>query len=180
MRIEPGVYVRGPKNLEWGPGLVLALPDPDTVAVFFAAGGRRILKQPIANLWIVKDAKNPHPVLEIAARSDWSAWQRAHHHVYAIELKPAVLAIRAFVDANLNHDPSKPCLYVGMTGIRPQERLQNHLNGHKAAGFVRRYGLGLRPELYEHFNPMPYAVAKAMEAELAADLRRKGYAVWQK
>jgi hypothetical protein len=29
------------------------------------------------------------------------------------------------------------------------------------------------------FNPMPYAVAVAMEQELAEDLRQKGYAVWQ-
>jgi hypothetical protein len=42
---------------------------------------------------------------------------------------------------------------------------------------VRKYGLRLMPELYEHLNPMPFEAAAQMEIELAEDLRAKGYTV---
>ena len=42
---------------------------------------------------------------------------------------------------------------------------------------VKRYGLRLLPELYEHLNPMPYEAAAQMEKDLAGDLRRAGYTV---
>jgi len=41
-----------------------------------------------------------------------------------------------------------PCLYVGMTGLTPEERFANHKAGTKAAAVVKRYGLRLLPELY--------------------------------
>jgi hypothetical protein len=37
----------------------------------------------------------------------------------------------------------------------------------------------LLPQLYEHLNPMPYEVARAMEVELGIALRARGLAVWQ-
>ena len=37
----------------------------------------------------------------------------------------------------------------------------------------------LLPELYEHFNPMPYELAAVMEVELARQLREQGCGVWQ-
>jgi hypothetical protein len=40
--------------------------------------------------------------------------------------------------------------------MTPAERFANHKAGMKAAAVVKRYGLGLLPELYEHLNPMPY------------------------
>ena len=42
---------------------------------------------------------------------------------------------------------------------------------------VKRYGLRLLPELYEHLNPMPYEAATQMEKDLAEDLRRASYTV---
>jgi len=33
------------------------------------------------------------------------------------------------------------------------------------------------PELFEHFNPMPFEAAAQMEKELAEDLRTEGYTV---
>jgi hypothetical protein len=44
-------------------------------------------------------------------------------------------------------------------------------------GFVRKYGIRLMPEFYEHLNPMPFEVAVQMEMELAEDLRTAGYTV---
>ncbi len=70
-------------------------------------------------------------------------------------------------------------MYVGMTGLSPEERFQKHLRGEKDAWFVHKYGDRLLPELYRHFNPMPYDLARVMEPELARQLREQGYGVWQ-
>jgi hypothetical protein len=61
--------------------------------------------------------------------------------------------------------------------MTPAERFANHKAGTKAASVVKRYGLRLMPELYEHLNPMPYEAATQMEKDLAEDLRRAGYTV---
>ena len=68
--------------------------------------------------------------------------------------------------------------YVGMTGLTPEERFQNHKAGHKAAGVVRRFGERLVPRLYAHLNPMPYAKAQKMEVMLADSLRKRGFTVY--
>ena len=70
-----------------------------------------------------------------------------------------------------------PCVYVGLTGLDPEERFANHKAGIKSAAIVRRYGIRLLPELYEHLNPMPFEAALQMETDLAADLRNAGYTV---
>ncbi len=71
----------------------------------------------------------------------------------------------------------KPCVYVGMTGLAPEERFTNHKQGIKSSSLVKRYGLRLLPELYAHLNPMPYDAAVQMEKDLTEDLRRAGYTV---
>jgi hypothetical protein len=45
------------------------------------------------------------------------------------------------------------------------------------AWVVRKYGVRLMPELYDHLNPVPFAAAAQMEIELAEDLRVEGYTV---
>jgi hypothetical protein len=100
-----------------------------------------------------------------------------HHHVYVVLLDSAAGRLRAVRAANAKRDPKKPCIYVGMTGLTPQERFANHKAGIKAASVVKRYGLRLLPELYEHLNPMPFEAAVQMEQDLAEDLRRAGYTV---
>lgn len=100
-----------------------------------------------------------------------------HHYVYVVLLDPAVLKLRRVRAANPARHKEKPCVYVGMTGLDPVERFANHKAGVKASRIVWRYGLRLLPELYEAFNPMPFAVAAQMEKELAEDLRAQGYAV---
>jgi hypothetical protein len=64
-----------------------------------------------------------------------------------------------------------------MTGIRVDDRFENHKKGYKSAWVVRRYGLRLMPELYQHLNPMPFEAAVQMEVDLAEDLRAGGYTV---
>ena len=100
-----------------------------------------------------------------------------HHSVYVVLLDPAVGRVRKVRAANLKRDSKKPCVYVGMTGLTPEERFANHKAGTKAASVVKRYGLRLLPELYGHLNPMPFGAAAQMEQDLAEDLRRAGYTV---
>lgn len=101
------------------------------------------------------------------------------HSVYVIELDPAVLNEARFRKANPDYDATKPCVYVGMTGLSPKQRFAKHKQGIKANRYAQLYGLRLRPDLYEYLNPMPYSGAQEMEVELAVGLREEGYGVWQ-
>jgi hypothetical protein len=103
--------------------------------------------------------------------------QGFHHNVYVVLLKDAVRKHPSILRLNPKRDPLKPCVYVGMTGIPVDHRFENHKNGYKSAWVVRKYGLRLMPELYEHLNPMPFEAAVEMESELAEELRAAGYTV---
>jgi hypothetical protein len=103
--------------------------------------------------------------------------QTFHHNVYAILLRDAVAKHPSVLQLNPKRDPLQPCVYVGMTGIPVDHRFENHKHGYKSAWVVRKYGVRLMPELYEHLNPMPFEAAVQMEAELAEDLRAAGYTV---
>jgi hypothetical protein len=100
-----------------------------------------------------------------------------HHNVYVVLLNPAAGRLRSVRAANPGRDPKRPCVYVGMTGLTPEERFANHKQGIKSASVVKRHGIRLLPELYEHLNPMPFEAAAQMEQDLAEDLRRAGYTV---
>ena len=106
--------------------------------------------------------------------------KRRHHHcVYVIELSRDVWGEARFRKCNPNYDITKPCVYVGMTGLSPDVRFDKHKAGIQASRYVTRYGLRLLPQLYEVYNPMPYDGARDMEVELAISLRVRGYGVWQ-
>jgi predicted GIY-YIG superfamily endonuclease len=94
-----------------------------------------------------------------------SRTRSGHHNVYVVYLR------------NPKGD-GKAGYYVGMTGLLPEQRFENHKRGYKAAGVVKRCGERLVPRLYEHLNPMPYAKAKDMEAILADSLRKRGFLVF--
>ena len=100
-----------------------------------------------------------------------------HHSVYVVLLDGGVAKLRKVLKDNPTRDPLKPCVYVGMSGLDPAQRLKKHQQGLKASFYVRKYGLRLLPELFECFNPMPYEAAVQMEKDLAEDLRRQGYTV---
>jgi hypothetical protein len=100
-----------------------------------------------------------------------------HHNVYVILLDPKAGRHPTILRINPKRDPAKPCVYVGMSGLPPEHRFENHKHGYKAAWVVKKYWVRLMPELYAHLNPMPYDAALQMELELAEDLRNEGYTV---
>jgi hypothetical protein len=100
-----------------------------------------------------------------------------HYHVYVVLLDNKVGRITKVRFLNPKRDPKKPCIYVGMTGLNPTERLTNHLTGYKASRFAKKYGVRLMPELYEDLNPLTYDEAVIAEAGLARRLRAEGYTV---
>jgi hypothetical protein len=100
-----------------------------------------------------------------------------HHSVYVILLDPSVLRHPSILRLNPNREPTKQCVYVGMTGLPVEQRFENHKKGQKSASVVRKYGLRLMPELYGFLNPMPFEAAAQMEKDLAEDLRADGYTV---
>jgi hypothetical protein len=97
--------------------------------------------------------------------------------VYVILLSGGALKDLSIRRLNPKRDPTKPCVYVGMTGLPIDHRFENHKNGYKAARLVRKYGVRLMPELFAHLNPMPFEAAAQMEKDLAEDLRNEGYTV---
>lgn len=105
--------------------------------------------------------------------------KNVHHNVYVIRLDDAVLKLRRFALANPGHVPGKPCVYVGMTGLTPEERFANHKAGVRSCSIVKRFGEHLMPGYYVTLNPMPFDKAAEMEKRLAEELRRNGFAVWQ-
>ena len=60
----------------------------------------------------------------LSARS----WPRGHYSVYAIELDRAVWKNRAFRERNPGGG-SGACLYIGMTGLTPEQRFEGHRVG---------------------------------------------------
>src|SRR5206468_13001325 len=101
--------------------------------------------------------------------------RKFHHSVYVVMLANAVAKHPSILRVNPQRDQLKPCVYVGMTGLPVDQRFENHKNGYKSALVVKKYGVRLMPELYQHLNPMPLEGAAQMEIELAADLRTAGY-----
>jgi hypothetical protein len=118
-------------------------------------------------------------VVDAPQSDDRHVARRYHHHVYVVELDIAVLREARFRRANAGYAMTRPCVYVGMTGLTPDVRFDKHKAGLQANRYVQQYGLRLLPALYEPYNPMPYQGAVEMEVELAIALREAGYAVWQ-
>lgn len=65
-------------------------------------------------------------------------------------------------------------LYVGKTGRKTEERFQQHKDGYKASRYVKKYGVCLLPDLFEHLNPMSGAEATELEVSIAEALKHAG------
>lgn len=115
----------------------------------------------------------------------WMEWislesnSQVRHNVYVIELSKDVLNEHKFRKRNPGYVKGKPCVYVGMTGLTPENRFLKHKEGIKSNVYAQRYGIRLLPSLYEKYNPMLFDVAKEKEFALALELQKAGYGVWQ-
>lgn len=111
---------------------------------------------------------------------------KLQYRVYVIELSKDVFTKDTkFRKANPQYNGVQQCLYVGMTSKTPEERFQQHKSGYRnkkghkiSSNIVQKYGLYLRPSLYNHIESMSKAEALEMEEKLALELRRKRHAVW--
>jgi len=101
------------------------------------------------------------------------------YNVYVIELSRDVLQHNRFVEANLYLRADKPCVYVGSTCLAPEDRFQQHLDGHKSNRYAHEYGVQLLPRLYRNLQGFATREqAEAAEEKRALSLRKRGYAVW--
>ncbi|NND93898.1 MAG: ribose-5-phosphate isomerase [Flavobacteriales bacterium] len=109
------------------------------------------------------------------------------YHIYVIELNKRVYSEnRKFREANPQFNGVLECLYVGMTSKTPKERFEQHKKGSLSkkghdlsSSIVKKYGIYLRPSLYNHIPPFKTRTeALAIEKKLALELRKKRYAVW--
>ncbi len=112
---------------------------------------------------------------------------KTEYRIYVVELSKRVFTENArFRAANPQFNGILQCLYVGMTSKTPKERFLQHKTGYRnkkghklASNIVQKYGMYLRPSLYNHIDPLPTRIAALeMEEKLALALRRQRYAVW--
>ena len=112
---------------------------------------------------------------------------RREYRLYVVELSRKVFTENSkFRQANPQYNGVLECLYVGLTSKDPKTRLQEHKikalskKGHKLhSSIVHRYGLYLRPSLYENLpSYTSRSEGESAETALAAELRRQRYAVW--
>lgn len=112
---------------------------------------------------------------------------KVQYRVYVIELSKKVFTENAkFRAANPQFNGVLQCLYVGMTSKTAKQRFAQHKSGHRnkkgykiSSNIVEKYGMYLRPSLYNHIEPLSTRdEALETEKKLALDLRRQRYAVW--
>ena len=109
------------------------------------------------------------------------------YRIYVIELSKRVFSENSkFREANPQFNGVLQCLYVGMTSKTAKERFLQHKTGYRnkkgyklSSNIVQKYGMYLRPSLYNHIEPITTrSEALKMEEKLALELRRQRYAVW--
>lgn len=173
---------------EWGVGQLLTDSSDNRAYVYFVNAGKKkiaLMENEIIynNLIRVSDETSDQPLLdflEILEQSKKYCKERDSHNLYVVELRSIILNDPSFAARNINSDRTKRCLYVGMTGLSPEERYRKHIEGYKAAYYVKTYHAepGLLTDFFECLNPMPQETAKKMEKEFAEALRKQGFPVW--
>ena len=101
------------------------------------------------------------------------------YFVYVIELEKEVMDTREFRAKNPYYIKRRACVYVGQSSRKPILRFEQHKEGYKSNKYAKYYGVKLRPDLYEKYNPIPTRKdAEEIEEMLGNALRKKGYGVW--
>ena len=99
--------------------------------------------------------------------------------VYVIELDIEVSKLKKFRLKNPNYLVKSKCFYVGQTSRKPSLRFEQHKEGYKSNKYARIYGIQLRYDLFEKYNPIPTRNdAIKIECMLALELRKKQFGVW--
>ena len=82
---------------------------------------------------------------------------------------------RKIRQANPQRLSNKPCVYIGQSYFPPEIRFEQHKEGYRSNKYAKEYGIALKPELYDKYNPIPTRKdAVEIEAWLAKELRKKG------
>ena len=103
----------------------------------------------------------------------------AKFYVYVIELDKKVCKIKKFRKKNPNYIIGEDCVYVGQSIRKPELRFEQHKEGYKSNSYAKVYGLRLREDFYEKYNPIPTrSDAEAIERMLGENLRKLGIGVW--
>ena len=101
------------------------------------------------------------------------------YFVYVIELDPVVANQNKFRAKNPRYILGGDCVYVGQSSRKPVLRFEQHKEGYKSNKYAKVYGIKLRPDLYEQYNPIPTRKdAEEIEEMLGKSLRKRGYGVW--
>ncbi len=101
------------------------------------------------------------------------------YYVYVIELDSKVADFQKFRKKNPKYIKGNGCVYVGQSSKEPSIRFEQHKEGYKSNNYAKIYGIRLRPDLYEKYNPIPSRKdAEKIEEMLAKNLRKKGVGVW--
>jgi hypothetical protein len=103
--------------------------------------------------------------------------EKLRYSVYVVRLDDYVGTLPQMRRRNPKRDPSKPCVYVGLTPLRVGRRFDFRGATPKTEWRVHQYGVRLMPELYENLNPMTDERALQTARKLADDLRAKGFGV---
>ena len=101
------------------------------------------------------------------------------YYLYVIELEQEVSGLKKFKGKNPHYIEGKECLYVGQSSRKPELRFDQHKEGYKSNRYARKYGLRLRPEFYEKYNPIPTRKdAEEIEKMVGEQLRNEGMGIW--
>ena len=101
------------------------------------------------------------------------------YYLYVIELDKQVGKLVKFRKQSPKFLLGNRCFYVGQSAKKPSIRFKQHKEGYKSNKYAKYYGITLRPDLYEKYNPIPTRKdAELIEEYLSKKLRDKGIAVW--
>ena len=103
----------------------------------------------------------------------------AKYFVYVIELDSKVADLRKFRAKNPKYIKGNGCVYVGQSVKKPEIRFEQHKEGYKSNKYAKYYGIRLRHDYYEKYNPIPTRKdAEHIEKYISKKLRDKGVGVW--
>ena len=101
------------------------------------------------------------------------------YFVYVIELDEEVAEYQKFRTKNPFYIKGSGCLYIGQSTRKPELRFEQHKEGYKSNSYAKKFGLRLRPDIYDKYNPIPTRIdALEIEKMLGKRLRKKGVGVW--